>query len=88
MSIIILSVTQIGLKTSECLPPFFDAVSKTAVIPIVSKNSTHKQSQDVLLELTHHHITFHPDQMRSVQENEENVFCFVLTLTPRQSQVQ
>ena len=41
-----------------------------------------EQSQDVQLELLHHHIKFHPDQMKSVRENEAKRFCFALTLWP------
>ena len=29
-----------------------------------------------------HHMKFHPDQMKSVRENEANRFCFVLTMWP------
>ena len=53
---------------------FVDAVSKTAVISLVSINLTQKQSQDVQAELFHHHIKFHPDQMKSVQKNQANRF--------------
>ena len=49
---------------------FFDAVSKTAVIFLISLNLTQKQYQDVQLELLQHHISFHPNQLKSVQENE------------------
>ena len=58
----------------------FDAVSKTALISLVLINLTQKQSQDVHLELLHRHIKFPPDQMKSVQENEAQRFCFTLTL--------
>ena len=43
-----------------------DAVSKTAVIPRVSRNFSQKLSQHVQIELLQHHIKFHPDQMKSV----------------------
>ena len=47
---------------------FFDAVSKTAVISFVSYSSTQQQNHNVQLELLQHHINFHPDQLKSVQE--------------------
>ena len=42
----------------------------TAAIPIFLIDLTQKKSQDVQLELLHHHIKFPPDQMKSVHENE------------------
>ena len=51
-----------------------------AAISLVSINLTKKSPQDVQLELHHHHIKFHPDQMKSVGENEVKRFYFVLTL--------
>ena len=41
-----------------------------------------KLYQDVSHGLLQHHIKFHPDQLKSVQENEANGFCFALTLWP------
>ena len=59
---------------------FFDAVSNTAVISLLSINPAQKQFQDVQLGLLHHHIKFTPYQIKSMQENEANRFCFALTL--------
>ena len=39
-----------------------------------------QQSQDVKLELLHHYVKVDPDQIKSVDENEANRFCFALTL--------
>ena len=57
---------------------FFYVVSKTAIIPLASDNLTQNQNQGVQL----HHITFHLDQLKSVQENVANRFCFLLTFWP------
>ena len=48
-SIIIPSMNQINLQTSECMPMlnFVDTVSETAVIHPVSISLSQKQSQDV-----------------------------------------
>ena len=66
---------------SKCMPTFkfYDAVNKTAVIPLVSIT---QKSQDVQLELCHHHIEFNPDQMKNELENVANRSCFALTLWP------
>ena len=61
---------------------FWDALCKTKVISLVSLNLTLKLSQDFQLELLHHCIKFCPDQMKRVEENKANGFCFALTLWP------
>ena len=33
-------------------------------------------------DLLHHQIKFHPKQMKSVEENDANRFCFALALRP------
>ena len=58
----------------------FDAVSKTAVISLVSINLTQILLKYVQLELLHHHIKVYPNHMKSVRENEANRLCFALTL--------
>ena len=57
----------------------FDAVSKTAVISLVSLALTQKSYQDVQNELLQNHNKFHPDQLKSVRENEAKRFSFALT---------
>ena len=42
----------------------FYAICKTAVISLVSINLTLVQSQCVQLDFLHHHVKFHPDQMK------------------------
>ena len=63
--IIITSLHQIHCETSEWMPTLksFDIVCKT-VISLYS--ITQKWSRDVQLKMLHHHIKFHPDQMKSV----------------------
>ena len=58
---------------------FYAVVQLQNFISLVSINRTQKQTQDVHLELLHH-ITIHPDETKSIEENEANKFCFVLTL--------
>ena len=41
-----------------------------------------RKYQDVQVELLQQQIKFHPDQLKSAQENEAKRFCFVLTLWP------
>ena len=69
---------------SECMQKlkFFDTVSKTAVISLVSLTLTWNQYPNVQLELFLHHTKFHPDQFKRVQEKETNTICFELTLWP------
>ena len=45
---------------------FFYAVSKTALIPLVSPTLSKTESQDVQTELLHYHLLFHPDQMVTI----------------------
>ena len=62
----------------------FDTVSKTALISFCSLNLTKKkQCQDVQLKLPQHYIKFHPDQLKSMQENEATKFNFALPLWPQ-----
>ena len=67
------------------MPTFevFYVVCKTAGISLVSKSLTQKGSHGVQVELLHHHIKLYPDQIKSVKENEANLFCFALTLRPQ-----
>ena len=53
--------------------------NKRAAFPLVSINLTQKKTQDTKLELLHHYLKFHPDQMKSVGENDANRYCFALT---------
>ena len=53
-----------------------------SVISLLSLNLTQKQYRDVQLELLEHHVKFHPDQMKSVKENEPKRFWFALNLWP------
>ena len=41
---------------------------------------TQKQAEDDQLDLFHHHIKFHPNQMNTVGENEERTLTFLLIL--------
>ena len=61
----------------------FDAVSKTAVISLVSFNFTIKQYHNVQLELLQQHIKLHPDQFKSMRENKATRNSFPLILWPR-----
>ena len=81
------SLNPIHLQTSECTPMFkiFYTVRKTAVISLLSCNPsilTQRSSQDVQPKLLHHHMKFHPDHMKRVQENIAKRLCFALTLWP------
>ena len=58
---------------------FLDAVSETAIISLALV-LTQKEHQDVQLKLFQHHVHFHPDQLKSVRENEAKRFCLGLTL--------
>ena len=91
MSIITPSLNQIDLQMSECMSmlKFFDAVRKTAVIPLVSINFSQTYSQDFQLDLLHYHIKFHPDQTNSVGKKSSHlVFLRTDLVTPRQGQGQ
>ena len=63
------------------MPKFkmFNEVCKTAVISLLSIQHTQNLPQDGQLELPHHPIKFHADQMKSVGENEAKS-CFALTI--------
>ena len=61
----------------------FDMVLKTAIITLVTLNLTPKKYYYVQLELLQKQITFYPDHLKSVQENEAKKFCFALTLWPQ-----
>ena len=61
---------------------FWDVVSKIAVVSLDSINLTTKQYLDVQIERLHPHITFHPGELKSVQENEAKIFHFPPTLQP------
>ena len=68
---------------------FFYAVAIIEVTSLVSLNLVQKQYHHVQLELLHHHIKFHLDQLKSVQENDAYRLCFVLILRhPSQGQGQ
>ena len=56
----------------------FDAVSKTAVISLVSLTVTKKQYQNVQLQLRQRQIKFHLDELKSLRENEAKRLCFAL----------
>ena len=47
-----------------------------------SKEIPQNYCQDVQYERLQRHIKFNPDQLKSVQENEANRFCLLLTLWP------
>ena len=57
---------------------FLDAVSKTAAISFVYLNVTQKKYQNIQLDLLQLHTKFHPDQLKSVQENEAKRFALTL----------
>ena len=84
VSIIIPSLNQIHSQTFKGMPTskFFDAVSENGSYLPCFNNTYSSLFTNVQLELIHHHIKFHPDQIESVGENETNRFCFVLTLWP------
>ena len=63
---------------------FFYVFTKTALISLDYINLSENYCQDVQIELLQHHDKFHPHGLTSVQENEANMFCSVLTLTPSQ----
>ena len=54
---------------------FFNEVNKTAAISLISINLIQMYPQDVQLELLHHNVKLHPDQMKNVQGNETNSFA-------------
>ena len=62
---------------------FLHAVSKKADISLDSINLTKKQNKNVQHELPQYHIKFHPDEMKSVRENEAKRFCFTQTFWPQ-----
>ena len=61
---------------------FVDTLRKTAVISLDSITLTKSYYHDVQVELLQHHIKFHPDELKSVQENEAQRFWIALTLQP------
>ena len=61
----------------------FLTVSETEVICLASLTLTQQYYQDVQLEVLPHHLKFHPDQMKSVGENEAIRFYFALTWCPQ-----
>ena len=64
-------------KNVQMYTNFFDAVSKKSnYFPRVHKPCSKTK-------LLHYLTKFHPIQLKSVQENEANRFCFVLTLWPQ-----
>ena len=70
------------------LKAFLVAVCKTGVISLVSITLTHNLSQGVYLKLFHHHIKFHPDQMKVREKISQQVLLCADLVTPRLGQGQ
>ena len=51
------------------------------------KNLTQNWYQNIQLELLQHHVKFHPNDLKSVQENEANRLCLCWPCDPSQGQV-